>query len=164
MRRSVLALAVAVGLVIALPGRAELSGSSELMRKLMESPRATRADCIRALSVLTDGRKATGEICSLLERFKQKRWIRGDEGNELTLPASRGYASLLFMRAIGEKGGLLGRIFDSSEHLAYRHMCYLGLIPRGGSVVTLSGPELVSLVSLSRRQFASVEGPKGGRS
>jgi hypothetical protein len=153
MQRSILALAVAVGLACALPIRAELSRSSELIRKWMESPRATRGQCILALSVLLDGRKAGGEPFPLVDRFRREGILEEPEMADLDLPASRGYASLLFMRAIGEKGGLFSRLLHSSQHAAYRHMSYLGLVPYGGSGVTLSGPELASLVSLCRQMF-----------
>jgi hypothetical protein len=153
---------VAAGLVAAAaPGSSR--GSTALVGQqlaaLMDVPRVIREDCILAVGILLEGNRVPQSIGQLTSLLAGRRIARKKDLENLKAPATRGYACLLFMRAMGSKGGLKDRVFGSNQHTAYKHLLYLGMVSAGGSVVKMSGPELVGLLSLARKRVAA--GPDG---
>src|SRR5579872_3733654 len=129
--RSCLALAVLAVALAAGPARAQTS--SALMRELTVKRTVTRGDCLDAAAALVAGQRAPTANDAVIRLLRDRRVVRGDEAGQPGRTATRGFACLLFARAIGERGGVMRHLLPSSEHYAYRHLEYLGLIPAGGS-------------------------------
>ena len=151
-RSRALRAVLAVVLVHAGWARAEAT-SSAAMRGLTSKTTVTRADCQRAAAALVAGLGAPtrqSEVVALLEKRHVMR--RGDARDSGGV-ATRGYACLLFVRALGERGGVMRHLLPDSEHYAYRHLDFLNMIPAGGSGRPITGLELVSLLGLSRKRM-----------
>ena len=136
-------------------GRVEASSSAAL-RDLTAKRTVTRADCLQAAAAIVAGAKAPTEPRAVVKLLRAHKVVEDDEDDEPEHTATRGYACLLFARALGETGGTMRHLFPSSEHYAYRHLEFLGLIPSGGSGRPVTGLELVSLVGLSRKRQAAL--------
>ena len=121
------------------------------IQELTRSSAATRADCLAAVAALVLGRAAPADDKALVKVLADREIVRESDVANLRATATRGYACLLFKRALGDTSGLLTTLVPNSEHYAYQHLQYLGLIPAGSSWVSITGPELIALVSLSKR-------------
>lgn len=134
--------------------RAQSSTSSSFLRELSSRDTVTRADCMRAAAALVAGLGAPVDEPAVIALLSSKRIVRGGEARDSGRTGTRGFACLLFARALNERGGVLRHILPSSEHYAYRHLDFLDLIPAGGSGRPITGLELVSLLGLSRKRLA----------
>lgn len=128
--------------------------SSAALRELTSKTTVARADCMRAAAALVAGLGAPTDQAAVVALLRQKGVLRGAEDREPERQATRGYACLLFARALGESGGVMRHLLPNSEHYAYRHLDFLDLIPAGGSGRPITGLELVSLLGLSRKRLA----------
>jgi len=155
-----LAIALAV-LVCAGPALARTS--SDLMRDLTVKSTVTRGDCMDAAAALVAGAAAPTDPGAVMRLLRQHRVLRGSEADQPVRAATRGFACLLFARALDERGGVMRHLLPSSEHYAYRHLEFLGLIPAGGSGRPVTGLELVSLLSLSRKRLAGRDSGEAAR-
>ena len=135
------------------PALAEVTSSSAL-RDLTGRSTVTRLDCMRACAAVVAGPTAPVEEGAVAALLRSKGVVQSDEAADSGRQASRGYACLLFARALGEKGGVMFRLLPGSEHYAYRHLDFLDLIPSGGAGRPITGLELVSMVGLSRKRLA----------
>ena len=119
------------------------------LRRLMDVPKATRGDCLVAVAAMIAGHRtpAGHELTQLLTA---NGVAHPDDLDRLDQPAERGYACLLFMRAMEDDGGLLYHVFRNSERFAYKHLEFLKMIPPGGHRMPISGPELMALLSLAK--------------
>lgn len=132
--------------------------SSAFLRDLSSRDSVTRADCMRAAAALVGGQGAPVDEPAVIALLASKRIVRGREARDSGRTGTRGFACLLFARALGEGGGVLRHLMPNSEHYAYRHLDFLDLIPAGGSGRPITGLELVSLLGLSRKRLARRNG------
>jgi len=155
---------VAASLAVCLTAGASFAGAvisvftPARMQELSRRSSVTRGDCLAAVAAAVFGRDAPTDPLRLIAALEAKRIVRPREAEHLEGPATRGYASLLFKRAIGNSQSLFATVFSGSEHYAYNHLVFLGLIPAGSSWVSITGPELVSLSSLSRKYLRQEAG------
>lgn len=149
-----LALHLVLACVLTVGAVRAAESSSTALRELTSRTTVTRGDCMRAAAALVAGLGAPTDQAAVVTLLKQKGVLRGLEDRVPERIATRGYACLLFARALGEDGGVMRRIFSNSEHYAYRHLDFLDLIPAGGSGRPITGLELVSLLGLSRKRLA----------
>lgn len=147
---------ILVPCLLALPAVARASEVTRFLRELGAKREASRADCITAVAIALGMRRDVDPTPVLVEKLKKKGIFQEEDldGNidetHLARSADRGFACLLFMRALEDEGGLMSRIFRSSQRYAYRHMEFRGMIPSGGPWVDVSGPELVALITQVR--------------
>jgi hypothetical protein len=147
---------ILIPLLFALPACAHASEVTRFLRDLGAKREATRADCLAGVAIALGMKRDVEPTSSLVAKLKKKGILQADDlgGHtddvHLARSADRGFACLLFMRALGDEGGLMSRVFDSSERYAYRHLEFRGMIPGGGPWVDISGPELVALISTVR--------------
>lgn len=144
--------------LLALPSGAEASDVTRFLRELGGKREATRADCLTAAAIALGMRRDIDPLPQLIEKLKKKGVFdeadldgKTDEAH-MARSADRGFACLLFMRVLEDEGGLMSRIFASSERYAYRHLEFRGMIPPGGPWVDVSGPELVALITHAREK------------
>ena len=123
-------------------------------RQLVNLRQVTRLDCLYTAGLLVSGRDAPRTLAGLARLLGEKRIAGADVLERPEAPATRGYACLLYMKALGEQGGVLYRLTGPSERYAYKHLKFLRLIPEGGSGLPITGPELVSLLALSRPRMS----------
>jgi len=135
---------------------------NRFLRDLTAKPEATRGDCLKAAAVFLGKRENLDDLTGVVSLLREKEVVTDEQAHQLapggtdepeldaTESADRGFACLLFKRALKYRGGLLGHIFSSSERYAYRHLEYLRMIPSGGPWVDISGPELVGLISTAQ--------------
>jgi len=135
---------------------------SHFLQDLTNRSTVTRAECLLVVGFLIQGRHAFDQRSDLAKTLTKRGIARECDADFPSRNATRGYACLLFRRAMEDEGGVLSRILKHSEHLAYRHLEYLNMIPTGGSAVNISGPELLSLLSLSKKRLT--ESPARSRS
>lgn len=147
---------ILIPLLLALPACAHGSEVTRFLRELGEKREASRADCLTGVAIALGMKRDVEPASTLLAKLKKKGIVMpGDldgktDETHLARSADRGFACLLFMRALEDEGGLMSRIFRSSERYAYRHLEFRGMIPSGGPWVDISGPELVALISTVR--------------
>jgi hypothetical protein len=146
--------------------RAPLTASSAVrLRNLTDKPIASREDCLRTVAVFVEGRWPEDDVAEVGQRLRQRGIVRSDELEGTRAAATRGFACLLFSRAMGEKGGVLRLVMPNSQRYAYRDLEYLGMITPGGDGVRLSGGELASMVQLAKaRMVATGRTIPGGKS
>jgi hypothetical protein len=158
MRRVLSWFLLICGLMLQIAGPSlAASGPSRTVQNFMRQRQVSRHDCLVAVSVLLAGRNAPAGEPELIAFLRERRVAHPDDLEGLETPATRGYASLLFMRGLGEKGGLFSRISRSSRRYAYKHMKHLQLVPEGGDRMNMSGPELFQLLSLSRNRLDNAQ-------
>lgn len=139
------------------PGdRAPLKSSSAVrLRNLTDKPIASREDCLRTVAVLVEGRWPEDDVAEVGRRLKERGIAKDGELEGSAAAATRGYACLLFSRAMNEPGGVLRFVLRNSERYAYKDLEHLGIITPGGSGVRISGGELGSMVQLARARMAA---------
>lgn len=120
-------------------------------------PTVTRREVQWAVASLVAGRSAPADDAGMVALLRGRRLLRGSELERPEAHATRGYASLLFARALGEKASTMRLLLKNSERYAYRHLEYLRLVPPGGASHRISGGELVSLLGLSRKRLGGRE-------
>lgn len=144
---------------------------SLLVQELLASRQATRAQVVQAVAAYSGMEAGLDDMGPLMDELHERHILtRSDlrrldrdeaEGKELpdglTRPATRGFACLVFRRAMGIHPSIMGKIFPRSEHYAYRGLERLALIPGGGASTGLSGVELVGLWRSARAR-----GPRKG--
>lgn len=141
-------VACALAMGAATTSRAAAAPPARELQQLLREPCASRADCLKAVAVLMAGNRAPTRMHEVIDLLDTAHVVRPSDTCDPGFPATRGYASLLFMRAICERKSLLSRIFPNNERFAYNHMKFLRTIPGGGHHITISGPELLSLLAL----------------
>lgn len=157
-------------LTIALAAPATRAATTEdglLAQVLLEKKRATRADCLAVVASFRGYNGDLVDIDSVLEYLadhgihdEPDAPRKGDRltGGPLAEPATRGFACLLFQRALPQPDSLMSRIFANSEHYAYRYLQQRGAISGGGARSRISGDELVGLWRHCRPLMASGRG------
>lgn len=158
--RSLLTLACAAPGVV--PATAETSPATHLIRALTDRPTVTREDCARVTAVLVGNRDAGKSGPAAWRTLRERGVVRAAQEATPLARASRGYASLLFARALGERQSIFRSLMPFSERFAYKHLLSLGLVSAGGPGTPISGPELVSLLALARRRQATPPGKGAG--
>jgi len=156
MLGSSLMLSLGLSAVLApapVPTRRATAGA--YVRHLIGRARASRTDCLNVVAIFVGGRRADLSAAGVERLLNARGIVTGGDLAGRDRPATRGFASLLFARAMRENQGVLRTLFSSSEHYAYRHLEYLGLVPAGGSGTRISGPELAGLLSLANRRMAA---------
>lgn len=150
--RLAIALSCVLGLALAPPPahawRANTPGQE--LEQLIRVPCARRGDCLKAVAVLMTGNRGPTNMRQVIDLLGYCDVVRPCDLTDLDAPASRGYAAVLFTRALCERKSLLSRLFPGSERYAYKHMKFLRTLPGGGEQITISGPELLSLLALSQ--------------
>jgi hypothetical protein len=127
--------------------------TSQASRDLSGIPEVSRADCLFAVALLLKGRNIPNTMPKIIDFLRSQDLVTRRELKDLDGPGTRGYASQLFMKAMDEGGGLVYRITGASERYAYQHLKFLRMVPAGGATVPMSGPELMSLLSLARKHM-----------
>lgn len=150
----VLPLVIACVFITMRASFAEVPGSTAFLRDLTSRTTVSRGDCMRAAAALVAGLRAPVDDAAVAQLLRERHVVRGAEAREPERLGTRGFASLLFARALGEGGGVMRHILPSSEHYAYRHLNFLDMVPAGGSGRPITGLELVSLLGLSRKRMA----------
>jgi hypothetical protein len=120
---------------------------------LTARPTVARRDVQWALASLIAGRAVPADDAAMVQLLRDRKLIRPGELARAEKDATRGYACLLFARALEEDRSTMRFLFRNSERYAYRHLEFLHLIPAGGASHRISGGELVSLLALSRKRL-----------
>lgn len=162
IRIVVLAFTATVGLVLTAPAAAGISEASRFLRLLCDRPSVTRADCVAATAVLLEGRHALGPQSNAPALLLGRGILVAEDLADTEREATRGFASILFLKGMGQKGGLVMRLVGRSQYLAYRHMVSLGIAPGGGSGGRITGPELVAMITLARKHMHRARGDHTG--
>jgi hypothetical protein len=129
------------------------------LQRLVRVERATREDCLYAVAVFLKGNEAPRSLPEIGRLLASARVARPVDLESPDSPCTRGYASLLFLTAMGESGGLVHRIVGPSRRYAYQHLKFLRMVPEGGEGARMSGPDVMSLLALARKKA----GRKTGR-
>jgi hypothetical protein len=135
------------------PARASSTTAARELQKLIRVGCARKVDVLFAVANMMTGSYAPTRVEEMLDLLDHCAVIKRRDLRNLDAPATRGFAAIVFMRAICERQSLLARIRPLSERYAYKHMKYLRTLPPGGEQVTISGPELLSLMALSQQYW-----------
>lgn len=125
--------------------------SARFLDAVQRKPEVSRRDCVLAAALVASPRKWTDEYDAC------RKILGGFEGIHIgdvavrEKPGSRGYASHLFVRVLGIKGGVILRGSRSSHRYAYRELDALAMIAGGGAQNTMTGEELAGLIQAAGR-------------
>ena len=64
-----------------------------------------------------------------------------------TEPLRKGLAAYIFYKALGLKGGIIIRVFGSTQRYALKELAYQGIMPSGNVNDIVSGDELISTLT-----------------
>lgn len=142
---AVVAVAVA-SLVFAAQARAE--SKTEYFRELLKKKQATVGDAIHAVSRYKDYDGPVSMEKELLFLYDKGIKFRPDIMKIGDLPLTKGNGCHMLLTAMNYKGGVMFRLFPSSQRFALREAIYMEMV-KGDSTVSqvMTGGELLTLLS-----------------
>lgn len=144
---------------------AKVTGSSSVFT-LMEKKRATVSDLIDVLMIFKN--KSIDKL-SVEQKIRILRDIDVIGGRTMIddrKPLTKGFAALLFHRALNMKGGAVIKLTGRSQRNCLQDMAYYKIMPESSAKDVMSGPDLVSLLQRAkeyseagRKDVAAEESP-----
>lgn len=137
------------GVVMAalLPAAAHAAGVLDLMRYLPSRETVTEADAVKTAAVLLGERKQAMELAPCEVRLRAAKVLTPDDSYDPDRSLRKGFASMLFARGMGLKGGWAGRLTGRlGPRLAYKELEFLKLVPPLGTQDLMTGAELLALL------------------
>ncbi|HOD39449.1 MAG TPA: hypothetical protein PKW98_03280 [Candidatus Wallbacteria bacterium] len=133
----------------AFAAEAKVTGSSSVFT-LMEKKQATVSDLIDVLMIFKN--KSIDKL-SVEQKIRVLRDIKVI--GERTMindkkPLTRGFAALLFHRALNMKGGAIIKLTGRSQRNCLQDMAYYKVMPESSAKDVMSGPDLVSLLQRAK--------------
>ncbi|MBI4868307.1 MAG: hypothetical protein HY816_15285 [Candidatus Wallbacteria bacterium] len=137
-----------LAILAALACGAPVHAQSAFFREVVLKPRATQADGVRMVSILLG--KRVGDLSSDTEFLKTRGVMPQDWKPSADAQLSKGWASYLLIKALGERGGAGARVMGWSKRRAYQELVHLQVMPaKGGEHAKLTGPEVITLLDRS---------------
>lgn len=122
------------------------AGDADWLRGLHGKRATTRAEVLIAAGLLTDDEHWEPDARWAVRSAEAHHLVRGDDTQNLSEVATRGYGCSVFARALKLRGGVFMRLTGQSGRYAHRELVLHRLIPDGPSHLVLTGDELVGLL------------------
>lgn len=118
--------------------------------ELSDAPVAGNDDAFHALLLFLDGADPAADYAARVATLKQRNLLPGDFNAPPGAPARRGTLAYAIAGALKLKGGVTMRLLGNSPRYALKELEFRGLMPSSSPNQTLSGNELVGLISKAR--------------
>ncbi len=138
-----------MALVFGTTGASALAESkNEYYRLLLRKKPATVEDVVRACARYK-GYEATSDMkAELTFLYNQGIKFRPDIETMKAVPLTKGNGVHILLAAMGYKGGLMYRLFPSSQRFALREAIYMKMVPDNSTVdEVMSGGDLLTLLA-----------------
>jgi hypothetical protein len=132
------------------------------VQRLASLERATRGDALYAVALLIDGQKAPRTYEAVADRVVRAGRVRKNDVRSPDEACTAGYASMIFLEAMGEEGGVVYKLTGPSQRYAYNHLKFLRMVPEGGPQHLMSGRDLMGLLALARKRAGRAGRNRGG--
>lgn len=131
---------------LAAPSLALALGAGAFLRELPPLEQLTEAHAVRAAAVFIGQRDQVDDLAACERRLREAGHLRWRDPYEPNRVLKKGFASLLFARALGLKGGWAARVAGMGPRLAYKELEFLDLVPPMGPRDIMTGSELFGLM------------------
>lgn len=140
------------------PSMKPAPGSARFLRGLVRRKLVKRSDCLMAAALVEDpaGWRPDRKAClAILAKVPD---LDAGAMGPYDRTASRAFGSLLFVKVLRMRGGLLMRWLPASGRYAYRELESRGMVAPGGPDNALTGEELAGLVEAAGREKSGRRG------
>ena len=156
--------AAAVALVVAAPVAVQAAGVLDLMRSLPDKETVTEADAVKAAAVLVGERQHATDVAACETRLRERGILDAGDSYTAARKCNKGFASMLFARGMGLKGGWAARLTGKmGPRLAYKELAFLDIVPPMGERDLLTGGELLAMLKLSQDYVRGEQLQKQGK-
>lgn len=136
-----------LALAALLPAAGYAAGVVELMRYLPDRETVTEGDAVKAAAVLLGERQHVMELAPCEARLRSHGVLDAGDSYKPTRTLHKGFASMVFARTMGLKGGWAGRLSGKlGPRLAYNELEFMNLVPPLGAADQMTGGELLALM------------------
>lgn len=147
---------------LAAPALALALGAGAFLRELPPLERLTEAHAVRAAAILAGQRDHVEDLAACEARLKDGGHLRWRDPYEPARALKKGFASLLFARVLGLKGGWAARVAGMGPRLSYKELEFLDLVPPMGPRDLMTGSELFALIRNSQDFMKARERQRAG--
>lgn len=126
------------------PARA--ANVAAFLRELTPLERVTEGQVVRAAAVFTGERQKVDDLAHCEARVRAAGLLSDGEAYDPKAQAQKGFAAILFARAMKLKGGWAGRVFGVRRRYGYKELEFLNMLPPMGERDPMTGAELFSLL------------------
>ena len=142
-------LAGALSALLSLAPPATASGPGAFFLDVATRETVTEAAAVQAVAILAGERQDAGDPAACAARLLTCGYLTGRDSYDPGRRLQKGFAALLFVRAMKLRGGLSARILGWGRLTAYRELEFRELVPPYGAANPMTGAELVSLYRLA---------------
>lgn len=118
---------------------------------------------LHGLFALADGGDPNHDYVGRVIEAKHRRWLTDDFDEPGDLAMQRGTLARGVAVLCGVKGGVMMRLLGPDARYATRELVYQDIMPQGTEQQTLSGPELVGVLSKAQDRLRLKSGEAGRR-
>jgi hypothetical protein len=141
---------IAATATAAAAGAGRTNGAGAFLRDMAVREAVHEADAVRAAALFLGERDRIpdAEVCR--QRLLAARVLGPDDRYVPERTLRKGFASLLFVRALGIGGGWNARLFGFGPRAAFKELEFLEMVPPIGPGDLMTGAELISLFRLAQ--------------
>ena len=145
-----------LALAILMPVAAQAAGVQALMRYLPPRETVTEAEAVKAAAVLVGERQNAMDLAPCEARLREAKILTVNDSYDPTRTLRKGFASMLFARGMGLRGGWAGRLSGKlGPRLAYKELEFMNMVPPMGTQDLMTGAELLALLRLAQDHLRS---------
>jgi hypothetical protein len=144
-------------------GPALAAGPGPFLREIATREAVTQADAVRAVAIYLGERQKVDDLTACEDRLVAAGLLRGRFAYQRAEVLRKGFAALLFVKAMGIEGGVSARLFGWGPRSAYKELEFLDMVPPLGERDKMTGAELLALLRLAQERRKEKEKEKEQR-